>query len=159
MKVVLISTYELGHQPFGLASPAAWLAAAGWSVALVDASKDRLGDDALAGADLIGFYLPMHTATRLAAPIIGKARAVNPSARICAYGLYAPLNADWLRGLGVDEVFGGEFEEDLAHWAGTDRKQPQRPQSTQRKCFTQRPSAVSACSAVPSYTAGDTDVM
>ena len=25
MKVVLLSTYELGHQPFGLASPAAWL--------------------------------------------------------------------------------------------------------------------------------------
>ena len=28
MNVVLISTYELGHQPFGLASPAAWLKAA-----------------------------------------------------------------------------------------------------------------------------------
>ena len=25
MKVLLVSTYELGHQPFGLASPAAWL--------------------------------------------------------------------------------------------------------------------------------------
>ncbi|MCD6031138.1 MAG: hypothetical protein K0S78_3312, partial [Thermomicrobiales bacterium] len=25
MNVVLISTYELGRQPFGLASPAAWL--------------------------------------------------------------------------------------------------------------------------------------
>ena len=25
MRALLISTYELGHQPFGLASPAAWL--------------------------------------------------------------------------------------------------------------------------------------
>ena len=28
MQVVLISTYELGRQPYGLASPAAWLRAA-----------------------------------------------------------------------------------------------------------------------------------
>src|SRR5262249_1233975 len=34
-------------------------------------------------------------------------------ARICAYGLYAPLNADWLRSLGVDNVLGGEFEQEL----------------------------------------------
>jgi radical SAM superfamily enzyme YgiQ (UPF0313 family) len=30
---------------------------------------------------------------------------------LCAYGLYAPLNADLLRSLGVDAIFGGEFEE------------------------------------------------
>ena len=56
----------------------------------------------------------MHTATRLAAPVIERcARAERRSARICAYGLYAPLNGDWLRSLGVDDVLGGEFEEDL----------------------------------------------
>jgi radical SAM superfamily enzyme YgiQ (UPF0313 family) len=115
---LLISTYEMGRQPFGLASPAAWLRAAGWEVACVDASKDRLSDTALASADVIGFHLPMHTATRLAAPAIARARRINPSARICAYGLYAPLNAEWLRSLGVDEVFGGEFEEELTRWAG-----------------------------------------
>jgi len=27
MKIVLISTFEIGRQPFGLASPAAWLRA------------------------------------------------------------------------------------------------------------------------------------
>src|SRR5262249_25300775 len=74
------------------------------------------------GADVVGVPLPMHTATRLAAPVIEKIRAINPSARICAYGLYAPLNEQWLMSLGVDAVFGGEFEQDLAEWAaGTER--------------------------------------
>ena len=108
----------MGRQPFGLASAAAWLRAAGWTVATVDAAKEKLRMESLGGPELIAFHLPMHTATRLAGPAIAVARRVNPSARLCAFGLYAPLNADWLRGLGVDEIFGGEFEEDLAAWAG-----------------------------------------
>jgi radical SAM superfamily enzyme YgiQ (UPF0313 family) len=115
--VLLVSTYELGRQPFALASAAAWLRAGGLKVTCVDAARQQLTEDALGSADLIAFHLPMHTATRLAAPIIGKARRVNPSARICAYGLYAPLNAEWLRSIGVDAVFGGEFEEELTAWA------------------------------------------
>ena len=121
---LLISTYEMGRQPFGLASAAAWLRAAGWTVATIDAAKERLRPERLSGPQLIAFHLPMHTATRLAGPVIAAARRVNPSARIGAFGLYAPLNAEWLRGLGVDEIFGGEFEEDLAAWAGDDQKKP-----------------------------------
>ena len=117
MRALLISTYELGRQPFGLASPAAWLRREGWAVECVDAAKDRLEEGSLASADLIGVHLPMHTATRLAGPVIQKARRLNPPARICAYGLYAPLNGPWLRSLGVDEVLGGEFEGELAEIA------------------------------------------
>jgi hypothetical protein len=117
MHALLISTYELGRQPFGLASPAAWLRRAGWTVTCVDIAKQPLRRDAIQLADLVGFHLPMHTATRLAGPVISKVREINPSARVCAYGLYAPLNADWLRSLGVDAVFGGEFEEDLTRYA------------------------------------------
>src|SRR5262245_56886617 len=93
---VLISTYELGHQPSGLASPAAWLRREGISTRLFDLAKDRLDEPAVRSAGFIAYHLPMHTATRLAAPVIRKVRAVNPSARICAYGLYAPLNERWL---------------------------------------------------------------
>jgi radical SAM superfamily enzyme YgiQ (UPF0313 family) len=118
MRALLISTYELGRQPFGLASPAAWLRAAGWDVSCVDVAKEPLRRDAIERADLVGFHLPMHTATRLAGPIITNVKAINPSARLCAYGLYAPLNAPWLRSLGVDAVFGGEFEEELTAYAG-----------------------------------------
>ncbi|HWW87540.1 MAG TPA: CUAEP/CCAEP-tail radical SAM protein, partial [Vicinamibacterales bacterium] len=77
MLALLISTYEMGRQPFGLASPTAWLRAAGWDVVCVDVTKERLEDDQLCGSDLIGFHLPMHTATRLAVPLIRKARTLN----------------------------------------------------------------------------------
>jgi radical SAM superfamily enzyme YgiQ (UPF0313 family) len=117
MLAVLVSTYELGRQPFGLASPAAWLSREGWDVACVDLTKDRLSRETLVRAALIGFHLPMHTATRLAAPVISTARSLNPAARLCAYGLYAPLNDEWLRSIGIDEILGGEFEEALAEIA------------------------------------------
>ena len=67
MKVCLITTYELGHQPFGIASPARWLEDAGAEVACVDLAVDRLDEDAVRQAGLIAIYVPMHTATRLAA--------------------------------------------------------------------------------------------
>ena len=55
----------------------------------------------------------MHTATRLAAPVIERVRRENPSARLVAYGLYAPPNAEYLRALGVHVVLGPEAEADL----------------------------------------------
>ncbi|HEY7290696.1 MAG TPA: CUAEP/CCAEP-tail radical SAM protein [Vicinamibacterales bacterium] len=122
MKAVLISTYELGRQPFGLASPAAWLRTSGWDVVCVDTAKERLSDDLVASADLVGFHLPMHTATRMAMPIIKKIRQLNPSARVCAYGLYAPLNAEALTSIGVDRTFAGEFEQELTAWANGDAR-------------------------------------
>jgi hypothetical protein len=94
-------------------------------------AKETLRPGTLEAADLIAFHLPMHTATRLAAPIVATARRVNAAARICAFGLYAPLNEDWLRSLGADAVFGGEFEEDLVAFAGHVRG-TQSSQSTQR---------------------------
>jgi radical SAM superfamily enzyme YgiQ (UPF0313 family) len=114
VQALLISTYELGRQPFGLASPAAWLRREGVEVACVDAAKQTLTDESLRAADLIALHLPMHTATRLAVPVLDRIRAVNPAARVCAYGLYAPLNARWLWSMGVSDILGGEFEEELA---------------------------------------------
>ena len=117
MSVVLISTYDLGRQPFGLASPAAWLREAGIDVTCVDVSRSRLPQDAVRRATLIGFFLPMHTATRLALPVIDRVRRLNPEVKLVAYGLYAPLNEQLLRERGVHEVLGGEFEEELLNVA------------------------------------------
>ena len=114
MRVVLISTYDLGRQPFGLASPAAWLRAEGHEVTTADLSREPAPFEAIRGADWIAFHLPMHTATRLAVPQIEAARALNPRALVCCYGLYAPFNQEMLRGLGVTHVVGGEFERTLA---------------------------------------------
>lgn len=113
MRTLLISTYDLGRQPFGLASPAAWLRRAGAEVTCVDTSRGELSDEQIAAADVVAFYLPMHTATRLAEPLISRCRAVKPSARLVAYGLYAPLNATWLRQRGISDVVGPEAEEEL----------------------------------------------
>lgn len=118
MNVVLLSTYDLGRQPFGLASPAAWLRRAGNDVQAIDLSRQRLSEDGIAAADLVAFYLPMHTATRLALPVIDRVRAINPAAAICAYGLYASLNEELLRQHGVSIVLGPEAEGDLVAIAG-----------------------------------------
>jgi radical SAM superfamily enzyme YgiQ (UPF0313 family) len=113
VRVVLISTYELGRQPFGLASPAAWLRADGHEVTLADLSCSPLPQTAVAKADLIAFFLPMHTATRLFQKVVDRVRDANPRAHLCGYGLYAPLNDALLRRAGVGTVIGGEFEQGL----------------------------------------------
>lgn len=113
MKIVLISTYELGRQPFGVVSPAAWLRKRGHEVACFDLTRQELDTGKVRWAELIAVYLPMHTATRLAAKLIPSLREKNPRAHVCCYGLYAPMNAEYLRTLGVGTILGGEFEAGL----------------------------------------------
>ncbi len=117
VRVLLLGTYDLGRQSFGLASPAAWLRARGFEVHAVDLSRQQLPVDLVTGAGLVAVFLPMHTATRLAGPVIQRVRRINPTAPVCAYGVYAPVNAAWLRSLGVTTVLGGEFEEALVSLA------------------------------------------
>jgi len=133
MNVVLISTYELGHQPFGLASPAAWLRAQGEEVTCLDLSREGFGEDAVRDAGLVAFYVPMHTATRLAAKLVERVQKINPQAHLCFYGLYAPVNEAYLRGLGVQSVIGGEFEGALARLAVSLREKPRNEESPEAK--------------------------
>jgi radical SAM superfamily enzyme YgiQ (UPF0313 family) len=113
VRILLLSTYDLGHQPFGLASPAAWLSRAGHRVVACDLAVDTLDEQAARDAELVAFYVPMHTATRLAARAVDRIRAVNPRAPIGFYGLYAAMNEPHLRKLGAAFVLGGEFEAGL----------------------------------------------
>jgi radical SAM superfamily enzyme YgiQ (UPF0313 family) len=117
MNIALISTYELGRQPFGVVSPAAWLRRAGHDVACLDLTRQSLDEGSVRAAQLIAIYLPMHTATRLAAKLIPTLRELNSRAHLCCYGLYAPMNAEYLRGLGVGTILGGEFEAELVKLA------------------------------------------
>lgn len=111
--ILLISTYEMGRQPFGLASPAAWLRQAGFEVRCLDLSLDPLDVEAVRAAGLVAFYVPMHMGTRMAVPVIAQVRQINPDTTLCCYGLYAPVSADYLCRLGVDTRLGGEFEAGL----------------------------------------------
>ncbi len=115
-RIVLVSPYELGRQPFNLAQPAAWFAREHIASACVDLSQQKLDPATFAYADCVAIYLGMHTATRIAAAALPKIRALAPRARIAAFGLYAPVNAAWLKGLGVEAIFGGESEPDLLAW-------------------------------------------
>lgn len=113
LNAVLISTYDMGRQPFGIASAAAWLKQAGAQVTCLDLAIQSLPRAPIADAALIAFYLPMHTATRIAVTVLQRVRKINPKSHLCCFGLYAPVNADYLRSLGADTVLGAEFESDL----------------------------------------------
>jgi len=118
----LLSTYDLGRQPIGLAMATAWLQRAGIETRACDLAVDRLPADALDGVTLVALSLPMHTATRLALPVIRALRARVPEVPLCAFGLYAPLNEPRLRDEGVQVVLGPECEDalvDAARWAGS----------------------------------------
>src|SRR5260370_14681788 len=64
-KVVLINPYELGRQSFNLAAPAALLQAAGFDVACLALTLQKLDPDVLLDAGLVPIHLAMPTATRI----------------------------------------------------------------------------------------------
>ena len=115
--VVLVSPYELGRQPFGLAEAAAWLRDAGFPVRCVDLSRERLDPGALHDAGLVAVHLAMHTAGRIAAAAFGRLRELAPRARLAVFGLYAPVNDAYFRELGAEAVLGGEVEPALVAFA------------------------------------------
>lgn len=112
-EILLISCYELGHQPLHLASLQSLLTQAGYAPALVDTSVEALTDEAIRQARFVAISVPMHTALRLGEQIARRIRALNSAAQICLYGLYALLNADYLLRDTIDAAIGGEYEEPL----------------------------------------------
>lgn len=113
MHILLISTYELGHQPFNLASPAAHLLQAGHQVQGLDLAVQGFDAEKVRRANFIGISAPMHTALRLGIPTARRVRQINPAAHINFYGLYAGLNASYLLDTVADSAIGGEYEQAL----------------------------------------------
>jgi|SRR5579883_405821 radical SAM superfamily enzyme YgiQ (UPF0313 family) len=111
--ILLISCYELGHQPFSLASLLARLQKEGYAPAAVDTAVETLSDEAIRKACFVGIAVPMHTALRLGEQVATRVRQVNRQAHICFYGLYASLNAGYLLNKCIDSAIGGEYEEPL----------------------------------------------
>jgi len=111
--ILLISCYELGHQPLGIASPVAFLERAGYAPEAMDISVEDFDDEKASRAKLVGISVPMHTALRLGVRVAERIREINPGCHICFYGLYAVLNAEYLLDHVADSVVGGESEETL----------------------------------------------
>ena len=119
MRVLLISTYELGHQPLHVASPAAALRRAGHELRCLDLSVDPWNLETLEWAEAVAFSVPMHTAMRLAMRAAEAARRARPELPICLYGLYAPVSRDLTVGALADRVIAGEYELALVDWVDT----------------------------------------
>ncbi len=117
MKILLISTYELGHQPLHLASPAAALINEGHELRCVDLSVTTLNHKDLDWAQAIGISVPMHTAMRLATNLVAELRSKNYNLPTCFYGLYAYLAPDLIVFGPLDQAISGEYEPDLIAWA------------------------------------------
>src|SRR4051812_22161727 len=118
MRVLLVSTYELGHQPLHVASPAAALHRAGHEVRCLDLSVGRWDAGALEWAQAAGFSVPMHTAMRLAMRAAAGVRRARPELPVCFYGLYAPVSRDLTVGALADRAIAGEYEPALTAWVG-----------------------------------------
>src|SRR3984893_15444556 len=108
--ILLLSCYELGHQPFHLASLSAMLQQAGYASVPVDTAVETLSDESILKARFVAISVPMHTALRLGQQVALRVRSINSSAHICFYCLYALLNADYLLQGIVDSAIGGEYE-------------------------------------------------
>ena len=100
--ILLVSCYELGRQPAGLAFPLAFLARAGFAPAALDLAVEALDEARVRRARLVAISVPMHTALRIGVMAAARVRALNPGATICFFGLYAhdhcfPFDAPLIR--------------------------------------------------------------
>ena len=119
-RVLLISTYEQGHQPLGVAAPAAALIAAGHTVDAFDLAVQSVSPNQLnvaaSKADLIGISTPMHTAARLGVRVARQLADMSTEGiheRIVFYG----LAANSLRDLGLGRATSGDTDLQLVKLA------------------------------------------
>jgi radical SAM superfamily enzyme YgiQ (UPF0313 family) len=123
-EILIVSCYELGHQPLAAASALGFLERAGYQPVAVDLAVEGLETleqrDRWRQVRLVAISVPMHTALHIGVRAARRLRLVAPQAHICFYGLYAILNAEHLLETGLaDSVTGGEFEESLVDLAAT----------------------------------------
>ncbi|HEY2331729.1 MAG TPA: radical SAM protein [Acidimicrobiales bacterium] len=112
MRVLLVSTYELGRQPVHLAVPAAALRARGHEVRTVDLAVDDWDPAVVDDVDALAVSVTMHTAARLANDVAASTKARRPALPRLAYGLYAGQTT------GFDATIAGEYLPTLIGWVG-----------------------------------------
>ena len=152
--VLLISCYELGHQPLGLASPLAFMKRAGFAPRAIDLALEPLDEEQVRSADFVGVSVPMHTALRIGLALAARIRELNPACHLCYFGLYAALNAEVLLASGASSVLGGEYEEALVTLVSSRGRdfEKERPPILERLDFSVPER--SGLPALPRYQAG-----
>ncbi len=152
--ILLISCYELGHQPIGLAQPVGFLDQQGYAPLTLDLSVEDFNSKLVEQACVVGISVPMHTALSLGCQVAERIRQVNPSAHICFYGLYVSLNAEYVFGHLADSVIGGEYELPLINLLdqlGRSQRLPQTHNDTGTVFTTQVEGVSCADSIVPPF--------
>ena len=84
--VLLVSCYELGHQPLGVAWPMAFLSRAGFKPVCRDVSVDALSRSEIRRAAVVVIAVPMHTALQLGVRVAGMVLEENPDCRVVFQG-------------------------------------------------------------------------
>jgi radical SAM superfamily enzyme YgiQ (UPF0313 family) len=117
MRVLVVSTYELGNQPHSAATAVAALDSAGHEVRCADLAVDPLSTGDLEWAERVAFSVPMHTAMRLAIRVVEALKARRPGVPVCLFGLYAGAGGQLPEISAPDAVIAGEYEPALVAWA------------------------------------------
>ncbi len=116
MNTLLISTYELGHQPLHLATAASALIAAGHETRCMDLAIAPWNEADVEWANIVGISVPMHTAMRLAEKVATRVRNTRPKLPIAAFGLYAGIDHHPDMPTSIDASFAGAYEPNLVAW-------------------------------------------
>jgi hypothetical protein len=116
-RVLLVSTYELGHQPIHLAEPAAALLAQGVEVRCLDTSVEPFEPSAVSGFDGLAISVPMHTAMRLGLEVAEQARAERADLPLAFFGLYGTVAQDRTVGALSARAIAGDYLDPLVEWA------------------------------------------
>lgn len=119
VRILLISTYELGHQPLHVAAPAAELRAAGHEVTALDLAVEAWDETRLGLAEAVAISVPMHTAMRMALEVATRIRNERPDLPIALYGLYAGVGSESTLNGPADRLISGEYEDQLVAWASS----------------------------------------
>lgn len=117
MRVVVLSTYDLGRPPLDALAIAARLAADGHQATVHDLAVEEWSSvEPLDAVDAAVLSIPMHTAARLAVTVASRLREANPRLRVAAAGLYAAMAGGELA-RAVDVVVGMDADA-LSEWVG-----------------------------------------
>jgi radical SAM superfamily enzyme YgiQ (UPF0313 family) len=149
VRVVLVSTYELGHQPLHVAAPAGALLSAGHDVRCIDLDVEPWDPAAVTWADVVAVSVPMHTALRLARDVSASVRRARSDVPICFYGLYAAVDDGGEHPGSADLRIAGEYQTELVAFVERMARGHAAAAPTTRLCLARQPGGLPARHLLP----------